>query len=460
MNNVGSNGNLWSSSLNEDNTNNAWNLNFNSDNVDLNNNNRCNGQSARGVVAASKILQTFIMQVNKNVLKLNLFNAFKKASLHKKNRTYVKIFKSKLEENITELRDLLLERKYKPQSSICFIVNYPKKREVFAANFRDRIIHHLYFNMTHKLFENTLIYDCYSCIKGKGTHFGIQRLKKHILSESNNYKEDCYVLKMDIKGYFMHIDRKLLIKIVNDTLDKERYHKVEKGNYDTWDDILDFDFIKYLTNEIILYDPTKNCIFKSQKCEWVGLPSSKSLFDMKEDFGLPIGNLTSQLFSNIFMNKLDQYVKRELHCKHYGRYVDDFYIVSKNKAFLHKIIPLIQKFLKEELHLDINCGKTTITNVKYGVEFLGAYIKPYRTYISNASLRRIKTKLSLIGSKSNIVNSINSYLGIFKHYSSFKLRKELFSKIPNILEKGYFNKDYTKFIPYKKVVHNNMYYLY
>ena len=460
MNNVGSNGNLWSSSLNEDNTNNAWNLNFNSDNVDLNNNNRCNGQSVRGVVAASKILQTFIMQVNKNVLKLNLFNAFKKASLHKKNRTYVKIFKSKLEENITELRDLLLERKYKPQSSICFIVNYPKKREVFAANFRDRIIHHLYFNMTHKLFENTLIYDCYSCIKGKGTHFGIQRLKKHILSESNNYKEDCYVLKMDIKGYFMHIDRKLLIKIVNDTLDKERYHKVEKGNYDTWDDILDFDFIKYLTNEIILYDPTKNCIFKSQKCEWVGLPSSKSLFEMKEDFGLPIGNLTSQLFSNIFMNKLDQYVKRELHCKHYGRYVDDFYIVSKNKAFLHKIIPLIQKFLKEELHLDINCGKTTITNVKYGVEFLGAYIKPYRTYISNASLRRIKTKLSLIGSKSNIVNSINSYLGIFKHYSSFKLRKELFSKIPNILEKGYFNKDYTKFIPYKKVVHNNMYYLY
>ena len=451
MNNVGSNGNLWSSSLNEDNTNNAWNLNFNSDNVDLNNNNRCNGQSVRGVVAASKILQTFIMQVNKNVLKLNLFNAFKKASLHKKNRTYVKIFKSKLEENITELRDLLLERKYKPQSSICFIVNYPKKREVFAANFRDRIIHHLYFNMTHKLFENTLIYDCYSCIKGKGTHFGIQRLKKHILSESNNYKEDCYVLKMDIKGYFMHIDRKLLIKIVNDTLGKERYHKVEKGNYDTWDDILDFDFIKYLTNEIILYDPTKNCIFKSQKCEWVGLPSSKSLFDMKEDFGLPIGNLTSQLFSNIFMNKLDQYVKRELHCKHYGRYVDDFYIVSKNKAFLHKIIPLIQKFLKEELHLDINCGKTTITNVKYGVEFLGAYIKPYRTYISNASLRRIKTKLSLIGNNPNVINSINSYLGIFKHYSSFKLRKELFSKIPNISEKGYFNKDYTKFIPYSKV---------
>lgn len=395
------------------------------------------------------------MKTNRNILKLNLFSAFKKASVHKKNRNYVKDFKSKLEENITELRDLLLERKYKPQSSICFIVNYPKKREVFAANFRDRIIHHLYFDYTHKLFENTLIHDCYSCIKGKGTHFGIERLKKHILSESNNYKEDCYVLKMDIKGYFMHIDRKLLIKIVNDTLDKERYHKIAKGEDDTWDDILDFDFIKYLTNEIILYDPTKNCIFRSKKCEWVGLPSSKSLFDMEENYGLPIGNLTSQLFSNVFMNKLDQYVKRELHCKHYGRYVDDFYIVSKDKAYLHKIIPLIQKFLKEELHLDINCGKTKITNVKYGVEFLGAYIKPYRTYISNASLRRIKTKLSNIMKKPNFFNSINSYLGIFRHYSSFKLRKELFSKLPNIDNYGYFNNDYTKFIRYYKQKNKN-----
>ena len=391
------------------------------------------------------------MDLNKSLLKLHLQCAFQKAVLHKRNKHYVRLFQKNFEKNINELRDLLFERTYKPQSSICFIVNYPKKREVFAANFRDRIIHHLYFNMVHKLFENTLIYDCYSCIKGKGTHFGIERLKYHILSESNKYQEECYVLKMDIKGYFMHIDRNLLIKIINETLERERYHKVEKGNSDTWDDILDFDFIKYLTNEIILYNPTKNCIFRSNKEEWVGLPASKSLFEMEEGFGLPIGNLTSQLFSNIFMNKLDQYIKRELHCKHYGRYVDDFYIVSKDKAFLHKIIPLIQKFLKEELHLDINCGKTTITNVKYGVEFLGAYIKPHRTYVSNASLRRIKAKLNLINKKDNIVNSINSYLGIFKHYSSFNLRKELFSNIPNIHEKGYFNKSYTKFIPYDKV---------
>ena len=389
------------------------------------------------------------MVFNKSLMKLLLQCAFQKAALHKRNKPYVRLFQKNYEKNINELRDLLFERTYKPQSSICFIVNYPKKREVFAANFRDRIIHHLYFNMVHKLFENTLIYDCYSCIKGKGTHFGIKRLKHHILSESNNYQDECYVLKMDIKGYFMHIDRKLLIKIVNDTLDKERYHKVEKGYSDTWDDILDFDFIKYLTNEIILYDPTKDCIFRSNKEEWIDLPTSKSLFEMEENFGLPIGNLTSQLFSNIFMNKLDQYVKRVLHCKHYGRYVDDFYIVSKDKAFLHKIIHLIQNFLKKELHLDINCGKTTITNVKYGVEFLGAYIKPNRAYISNASLRRIKNKLSTINGKTNFVNSINSYLGIFKHYSSFNLRKELFSKIENIDNKGYFNESYTKFIPYK-----------
>lgn len=358
------------------------------------------------------------MKLNKSLLTLNLQNAFHKAALHKGNKPYVRLFKENFEHNIKELRDLLFEKTYRPQSSICFIIDYPKKREVFAANFRDRIVHHLYFNLTHKIFENTLIYDCYSCIKGKGTHFGIERLKKHILSESNNYKEDCYVLKMDIKGYFMHIDRKLLIKIIDETLEKERYHKVEKGDNCTWDDILDFNFLKYLTDEIILYDPTKDCVFKSKKEKWIGLPSSKSLFDMEENFGLPIGNLTSQLFSNVFMNKLDQYVKRDLHCKHYGRYVDDFYIVSKDKKFLHNIIPLIQKFLKEELHLDINCGKTTITNVKYGVEFLGAFIKPYRTYISNACLRRIKTKLTLISSNAKFLNSINSYLGILFSYQT------------------------------------------
>ena len=148
------------------------------------------------------------------------------------------------------------------------------------------------------------------------------------------------------------------------------------------------------------------------------------------------------------------YMKRELKCKHYGRYVDDFYVVSCDKHFLHSIIPKVKEFLKNKLLLDIHDGKTKITNVKHGVEFLGAFIKPYRTYISNKTLKRIKNKLFKMqndGIKSDPTFSINSYLGILKHYSSFKLRKELFQKITVLYEYGVFNKTYTKFIPLHKI---------
>ena len=160
------------------------------------------------------------------------------------------------------------------------------------------------------------------------------------------------------------------------------------------------------------------------------------------------------MLSNVFLNELDQYVKRELKCKHYGRYVDDFYIVSTDKNFLHSIIPKIKSFLKEKLLLDINDGKTKIINVKQGVEFLGAFIKPYRTYISNSTLKRIKKKLLQLqndGINKDPINSINSYLGILRHYSTFNLRKELFSKITVLYQYGIFNKDYTKFISYSKI---------
>ena len=159
-------------------------------------------------------------------------------------------------------------------------------------------------------------------------------------------------------------------------------------------------------------------------------------------------------YRNVFLNELDQYIKRDLKCKHYGRYVDDFYIVSKNKNFLHNIIPKIKIFLKENLLLDINDGKTKIINVKQGVEFLGAFIKPYRNYISNTTLKRIKNKLFNIqykGINKNPINSINSFLGVFRHYSSFKLRKEIFRKITVLYEYGIFNKDFTKFIPLEKI---------
>lgn len=333
---------------------------------------------------------------------------------------------------------------------MCFIINDPKKREVFAANYRDRIVHHLYYNFVHEMFERTFISDTYSCIKNRGTHFGIERLYKHIRKESQNYKRECFILKMDIRGYFMHINRELLLKTANETLNNIRYKKIDKKTIKVFDEIIDFDFIFYLTKVLILLDPTDNCYFVSKKEDWKGLPESKSLFHSNKGYGLPIGNLTSQLFSNLFMNKFDQYCKRNLKCKHYGRYVDDFYIVSHDKCFLHKIIPLIESFLSYEMKLEINKGKTRITSYYQGVEFLGSYIKPYRKYLSNSCIRRIKKKINLNENNDwkngkDIETTINSYLGIFSHNKSNKIKKEIFSRSKKLNEIGIFNKSYTKF---------------
>lgn len=392
-------------------------------------------------------------KLTREKLLLDLYAAFNTARKCKNNKPYVKAFKYNLFKNMIKLRDALWDGTYTPEPSSCFIVNHPKKREVFAAHFRDRIVHHLYFNYTHVLFERTFISDNYSCIKGRGTHNGINRLKSKLQSASNNYTEQCYIMKMDLTGYFMHINRQLVSDIATASIDKMKTHKYDKEH--TWEEVIDNDFVKNLTKTIALLDPTVNCTFASDRSEWIGLPDSKSLFKVEAGCGLPIGNLTSQLFSNIYLNKLDQFMVRELGCKYYGRYVDDFYIVSKDKKFLHSIIPKIEDFLMNELHLKVNKGKTIISTVQQGVEFLGAYLKPHRTYISNASLSRIRRRLYDMEYKGNvgrvnIFSSINSFLGILRHTKSFKIRKNLMDSIMLLKDYGTFNENYTKFIPYSE----------
>lgn len=408
-----------------------------------------------------------MFRLTKQQLLEDLYTSFKIAARHKNSKPYVVHFRKHLEENLSELCEVLWNRTFQPQQSVCFIVNHPKKREVFAANFRDRIVHHLYFMYTHKIFERTFVHDTYSCIKKRGTHFGVDRLRYHIRSESLNYTRPCYILKMDIKGYFMNIDRELVAQIAKTSLHKMMAHRSDveiDGKKLLWGDVVDIDFINYLTDTIALLDPTTNCRFRSDMSEWVGLSASKSLFKSGKGKGLPIGNLTSQLFSNVYLNKLDQFCKRDLGCKHYGRYVDDFYIVSADKDFLHSIVPKIEQFLREVLRLNINKGKTIITSATHGTEFLGMYIKRYGIYTSNQCLRRIKSKLYDYEyqynlsrqSKTDVINSINSYLGIFRRTKSFNIRSRLFDDIESLKRYGYFNRDYTKFIPHDKETHKSI----
>ncbi len=353
----------------------------------------------------------------------DLHTAFQDAKRHKSKKAYVQSFERHLDENLQELCNELWNRTYQPRPSSCFIITDPKKREVFAAAFRDRVVHHLYYNYTHELFERTFIQDAYSCIPGRGTHYGIERLQRHIRQESRNYSVPCYVLKMDIRGYFMHISRERLLDICLSSLRKMATHRVLKHVAVTWQDKIDMDFVEYLTREIVLLDPTEHCCIIGDKSEWDDLPHEKSLFNSPTGCGLPIGNLTSQLFSNVYLNELDQFMKRELHCKHYGRYVDDFYVVSAKREWLRSLVKPVRDFLHEELHLSLHEGKVVILPIQYGVSFLGMYIKPWRMTVSRESIRRMKMKSELLYSDflsgkitiSRFAAALASFRGILMH---------------------------------------------
>ena len=381
-------------------------------------------------------------RLTRDALMLDLYAAFICAKRHKAKKPYVLHFERNLKENIESLCDDLWTRRYKPEPSTCFVIQRPKKREVFAAQFRDRIVHHLYYNYTHELFERTFIQDTYSCIPGRGTHYGIERMTQHIRQESHNWQRPCYALKIDIRGYFMHINRRRLLDIATASLTKMADHQANGGM--KWRDVIDMDFILWLTHEIVLLDPTDGCRRVGNPSEWDDVDASKLMANAPANCGMPIGNLTSQLFSNVYMNPFDQMVKRLLHFLHYGRYVDDSATINSDRQRLTDAIPVMRDFLKEELCLDMHMGKTQITDVRYGVEFLGAFIKPYRTYICNRSLSRIRQEAEDVRhmGRGQAFRTVNSLLGVMSHYSSYNLRREIFTQ-QHILRYGTFDRDMT-----------------
>ena len=456
--NRGSNGNYRSSSWYS--SRNARYLNFNSNGVNPQNtnNSRSNGMAVRPV---QHTILTFIlyililMTLTRQQLLLDIYQAFYSARRRKSRRSYVRVWERNLRENMEHLCDELYNRAYKPMPSKCFIVNYPKKREIFAAQFRDRIVHHLYYNYTHELFERTFIADSYSCIKGRGTHYGISRIRDFCRKESHNWQRQCYVLHLDIRGYFMHIDRRRLLTIATDTLRRMSTHCATRPvccssvaaspRYATWGDRLDMGFVLWLTEQIVMLNPKENCILCGSPADWDGLDPSKSMLHLPDGIGLPIGNLTSQLFSNIYLNVLDQYMKRILKCRYYGRYVDDAAVVSADRKWLLSLVPKVSKLMHDELGLELHRGKLAISEVHRGVEFLGVYIRHYRTYISRHAVRRMKQKIATTGQDKpwELIRAVNSYLGITRHASSYRLRRQLLMT-QHILRNAVFSPDMKK----------------
>ena len=362
----------------------------------------------------------------------DLFQAYYDARRNKRHTANALAFEIDYEKNLFELCEEIKSGNYRIGRSICFILFKPVQREIFATDFRDRVVHHLIYNYISPFFERLFINDIYSCRAGKGTSYGIKRLDHFIRSCSRNYTRDCYILKLDIKGYFMAIDHFVLYQKVERIL--RRFQAAAGFDFD-------FDLVLRLIRQGIFHDYTKFCYFKGGKGDWVGLPKTKSLFWAGKNKGLPIGNLTSQLYGNVYLNDFDHFAKHRLGCKYYGRYVDDIVVVHENKEYLKSIIPVIGKYLRTELSLELHPKKIYLQHFSKGAPFLGTIIKPYRVYIRNQIkgnfYKKIKYWNNFIAQNrqklakedwGKFLSSANSYLGMMKHYNTYKLRKKMLTR--------------------------------
>jgi hypothetical protein len=361
---------------------------------------------------------------------LDLFKAYYSARSNKRGTRSAITFEMNYERNLLQLGREIAAGTYTIGRSICFICFKPLQREIFAADFRDRIIHHLIYNYINPIFERSFLNDSYSCRFSKGTSYGIKRVDHFIRSCSRNYTRDCYILKLDIKGYFMSIDKNILYKKIECEINDLK----EPRGFDT-------SWLLSLIHQVIFHDPTKDCIMKGKKEDWRGLPKSKSLFWAKPNVGLPIGNLTSQLFGNVYLDDFDHFVKYELGCTYYGRYVDDIVIVHPDKEYLKSIIPRIRQYLHAELSLELHPKKIYLQDFHNGVSFLGTIIKPYRMYVCNRTKGNFYKKIQqwnrlLAENESGFpeehqrkfVASMNSHLGLMGHFHTYKLRRKMLTE--------------------------------
>lgn len=330
------------------------------------------------------------------------------------------VYEMNYESNLIALRDRINTRTYQPGKSICFVVTRPRYREVFAASFEDRIVHHYIALRLEPLFELVFSPRTFNCRKGKGQLYGVKMLEADIKEASNNYTTDCYIMKLDLQGFFMSIDKSMLARMIDKFIVK----------YYQGDDI---DDLRYLCQVVVLHCPEKNCERHSQREIWDHLPANKSLFTNGEGKGVAIGNLFAQLFANFLLNELDWYIE-ELGIKYHGRYVDDFYCIHKDKQVLLSAVPKIRAKLAE-LGLSLNPKKFYFQHYTKGVEFTGAVVKPYRTYCCNRVLTNFIAAVRKLNRSKNIddvthaVCSINSYLGLLRQSNEYAQRLKILKMI-------------------------------
>ena len=315
----------------------------------------------------------------------SLFGAWERFQLGKKKRKDVQIFNYHLEDNIFDLHTSLKKSTYTHDKYIPFYVNDPKQRHIHKATVKDRLVHQAIYSALYPIFDPTFIFDSYSCRNDKGTHKAIQRLQVFLKKSSKNYSQNTYVLKCDINKFFASVDKDILLSIIIKTIQDGKTILLIKEVLDSFPQ------------------------------------------------GLPLGNLTSQLFANVYLNELDQYIKHDLRIKHYIRYCDDFIIVNQDKEFLLSLIVKIEGFLWHRLKLQLHPRKVILRKFSWGIDFLGYVVLPHyilpRTKTKKRLFHKLDRKMEELTrdyiSYDSFNQSFQSYLGYLKHANSFKLKQRL-----------------------------------
>ncbi len=321
----------------------------------------------------------------------NLFNAWDIFKIGKRKKTDVQEFEKDLEDNIFLLHNELENKIYAHGRYTSFYVTDPKVRHIHKAPVRDRVVHHALFNMLYPLFDKDFISDSYSCRINKGIHKAVDQFQIYARKTTKNDTRNCFVLKCDIQKFFASIDHGILKALIR--------KKIEDEN------------ALWLINTII------------------DSFHSGAGFDK----GAPIGNLTSQLFANIYLNEFDRFIKHNLKIPHYIRYSDDFIVLNENKEFLMNLIPIIKEFLKTNLKLTLHPKKISIRPYHQGIDFLGYTLFPHHLLPKTRTRKRVFAKLKSRATLwkdgkipiAALDNSLQSYFGFLKHANSYKLTQKL-----------------------------------
>lgn len=324
----------------------------------------------------------------------NLYRAYLQARRNKRYRDEVLRFSASLEENLIIIQNDLIYQTYNPGRHREFYVYEPKKRLIMAPPFRDRVVHHALCNVIEPIFDARFIFDSYACRTGKGTHLGADRVT-HFLRSSKNLWERVYCLKADVAQYFPSIDHDVLLGIL-------------------WERITCND-TRWLIEQIV---------------------RSTESYDESAHMGLPIGNLTSQLFANIYLDQLDHFAKHTLKVKYYVRYMDDVIILHGDKQVLRSYLQEIEGFLAHRLRLRLN-RKTSIFPISQGIDFLGYRIWDDHRLLRKASIKRAKRGFKKLSndyaegkvSLERVKATVMSWLGHCSHANAYRIRRKVLGEL-------------------------------